>query len=250
MSTPTRFTGGLTQSAEFQPLGELGFPDPFYYALFADDFLPFRAGDYTITAAGGSVAATANGGTGGRILFTTGAVGGNFAEIQQPTANFAHVPGAKLAFLTRLNMADVTNTQIIAGLINTTTTPLAPADGIYFQKGVGNTNITLTAVAGGVAVGQVTVPNLPNNGFLNGADIDLGFVVDENEDINIFVGYHLVGNKPNQNRTLLGPVAKLRASARTGALSILPVNPTIAIVAGTAAAQTGNCDFILAAQER
>lgn len=250
MGTPTRFTGGLTQAAEFQPLGLLGIPDPFYYATLADDFLPFRAGDYTITAAGGSVAATANGGTGGRILFTTGATGGSFASIQQPTANFAHVPGEKLSFLTRLNMADVVNTQIIAGLINTTATPLSAADGIYFQKGVGNTNITLIAVSGGTIVGQVTVPNLPNNGFLNGADIDLGFLVDEKEDILIYVGYHLVGNKPNQNRTLLGPVAKLRASDRTAALSILPTNPTVAIVAGTAAAQTGNCDFLFAAQER
>lgn len=250
MGTPTRFPGGLTQAAEFQPLGQIGIPDPFYYATFADDFLPYIAAGYTVTAVGGSVAATANGGTGGRILFTTGATIGNSAAIQQPTANFAHVPGKKLAFLTRVNLADVVNSNFMAGLINTSATPFAPDDGIYFVKGVGANTVQLVAEAGGVIVGSVAIPVIPNNVFLNGADMDLGFYVDEQENIFAFVGYHLEGDKPNQNRTLIGPVAAIRASSRTAALSILPLNPTIALAAGTAVAQTGNADFLSAFQER
>ena len=250
MSTPTRFTGGLTQAAEFQPLGELGIPDPFYYATFADDFLPYRAGDYTVTAVGGSVAATASGGTGGRLLLTTGATIGNQAALQQPTANFAHVPGKKLAFLARVNLADVVNSNFLAGLINTTATPFAADTGIYFLKASGANTIQLIAESGGVIVGQVAIPVIANNVFLNGADMDLGFLVDEKENIFAYVGYHLEGNKPNQNTTLIGPVAAIRAEARTAALSLLPVNPTVALSAGTAVLQTGNVDFLSAFQER
>src|SRR5215510_6260509 len=120
MSAPTRYTSGITQSASWQPLGAIGTPNPFFYAEFADDFLPYRAGDYTVTAAGGSVAASAVSGTGGRILLTTGGTASNFASLQQPTANFAYVGGYKLAFLTRINMTDVDGTALIAGLVNTT----------------------------------------------------------------------------------------------------------------------------------
>lgn len=250
MGTPTRFTGGLTQAAEFQPLGQLGIPDPFYFASFYDDFLPYRAGDYTVTATGGSVAATASGGTGGRILLTTGATIGNQAEIQQPTANFAHVPGKKLAFLCRVNLADVVNSNFLAGLINTTVTPFAADTGIYFLKASGANTVQLIAESGGVVVGSADIPVIANNVFLNGADMDLGFYVDEQENIWAYVGYHLEGDKPNQNRTLLGPVASIRVEERTGALSLLPVNPTVALSAGTAVAQTGTCDFVGAFQER
>ncbi len=250
MSTPTRYTGGFTQDAEFQPLGQIGMPDPFYYAEFADDFLPYSTGDYTVTATGGSVAASANSGTGGRILLTTGAVSGNSAAIQQPTANFAHVPSYKLAFLTRVNLTDVINSTLLAGLINTTATPLTPADGIYFSKPSGDNEILLTAVSAGATVGQVTIPTVNNNVFLNNADMDLGFLVDDKENIWAYAGYHLVGNKANQNFTLLGPVAAIRSESLTGPLSILPINPTVVLAAGTAAAQTGSVDFLYAAQER
>lgn len=248
MSTPTRFTGGLTQAAEFQPLGRIGIPDPFYNATFADDFLPYRAGDYTVTAAGGSVAASANSGTGGRILLTTGATIGNFAEIQQPTANFANVPGQQLAFLTRVNLADVVNSTLLAGLIDTRTTPFTPQDGFYFSKANGSNAITFNAISAGVVVGSVTVP--PNPGFINGADLDLGFVIDRLGNIDIYAGYHLEGYFANQNRAPLGPTAKLRVANLTGAYTILPVNPTVALGAGTAVAQTGSVDFLFASQER
>lgn len=250
MGTPTRFPGGLTNADEYQPLGQLGAPDPFFLAQFADDFLPYRAGDYTVTAAGGSVAATANGGTGGRILLTTGAVSGNFAAIQQPTANFANVPGKKLAFLTRLNLDDVLNSRVLVGLIDTRVTPLTPQDGIYFNKSAGGTALTLNAISAGVVVATANVPDLPNNGFLNDADIDLGFLVTDKGEVEGFVGYHLEGSKLNQNKVQLGPVVALRQSAFTAALTLLPLNPTVVLAAGTAAAQTGNCDFLYAAQER
>lgn len=248
MATATRFPGGLTNAAQFQPFGLLGQPDPFYYATFADDFLPYRAGDYTVTATGGSVAASASSGTGGRVLLTTGATIGNQAELQQPTANFAYVARKQLAFACRVNLADVVNSQLVAGLIDTRVTPFTPQDGFYFSKAVGSNQIVFNAISAGVVVGSVVVP--PNPGFINGADLDLAFVITNRGTINVYAGYQLIGNVPNQNRAPLGPQARIRQTALTGALSILPLNPTVAIAAGTAVAQTASCDFIAAMQER
>ena len=249
-SSPTRFTSGFTQDASWQPLGRIGIPDPFFYATYADDFLPYNVANYTVTATGGSVAASASSGTGGRILMTTGATATNFASIQQPTANFANVSGQKLAYLVRVNAADVINSEIIAGLIQTSVTPFTVADGIYFSKAAGSTTVTLRVVSGSVVVGSILMPSVANSSqFTNGADQDMGFYVDRNGNVKAFMGYHLIGQK-RQNVASLGPNATIYAANLTGAMSILPVNPTVAIRASTAAAQTMSVDFQLAAMER
>lgn len=247
MSAPSRFTSGITQAASFQPLGSLGFPDPFYYAQYDDDFLQYNAGDYTVTATGGSVAATAASGAGGRVLFTTGATAGNFASIQLSTAPFQYVATKKLAYLCRLQVANVTTSALIAGLINTTVTPFsAVADGIYFNKAAASTSIVLTAVTGSAVVGSVTIAGA----LTNATDIDLGFYVDRSGNIRAFVGNSLEGVK-RQDVATLGPNYSILATSLTGALTTALLNPTLAISNGaTAAAMTGVADFQLAAMER
>lgn len=249
-SAPTRFTSGFTQDAIFQPLGQIGIPDPFFYATYADDFLPYTAGSYTVTATSGSVAAASASGTGGRILMTTGATATNFAEIQQGIANFAYVAGKKLAYLVRVNAADVINSEIMCGLIQTTTTPFTVSDGIYFHKAAGATAVTLSVVNESVVVGSITMPSFTNSSqFTANADQDLAFYVDRNGNVKAFMGYHLIGQH-NQNRSLLGPTGVIRASTMTGAINGLPINPTVAVRASTSAAQTMSVDFQFAAQER
>lgn len=247
MASPTRFTSGVTQAARYQPLGELGVPDPFFYCDFADDFAPYNAALYTVTAAGGTIAATAASGSGGRILFTTGATAGNFCEIQQPAANFQNVNQKKLSFLTRIQVANVTTSAFIVGLIGTSATPFTSiADGIYVSKVAASTNLVLTAVTGSTVVGTATY----SGALTNATDIDIAILVDRNNNIKVWAANNLEGVK-RQNTANLGPNFGIAATALTGALTSVLLNPTIAISNGaTAAAMTGVADFLFAGQER
>lgn len=245
MGNPVRLTSGFTQDAPYQPLGHIGVPDPFFYAYYEDDFLPYNAALYTVTAASGSVAASVAGGNGGRILFTTGATATNFASIQLPAAGFQYVATKKLAFLCRIQAADVTLPVINAGLIQATATPYTVTDGIYFTKAAGSTNIVVNVVTGSAVIGTTTLTGL----LTLGVDIDLGFVVDRLGNVLIYAGNSLVGQK-RQDLATLGPAGKIRASSLTGAMTAVLLNPTLAIQTSTAAAKTLYADFLYAAQER
>ncbi len=245
MGTPTRFTAGFTQDAKFQPLGALGIPDPFFFALFYDDFLPYEAGKYTVTATGGSVAQTVANGSGGRIVLTTGAAISDFASIQEVGAGFEYVPTKKLAFLTRVQLADIVNSALIAGLIQTTVTPFTVTDGIYFSKASGGSVIELIVMKGSAVLGSVNI----SGALTDATDIDLGFYIDRLGNIKGFYGNSLVGYK-NQNLATLGPNVALLASALSSTITTAMLTPTLAVEASTAAAQTLVSDFLLAAQER
>lgn len=248
MAAPTRFQSGFTQDMTWQPLGNIGIPDPFFYAYYEDEFLPYNAALYTVTATGGSVAATAANGAGGRILFTTGTTVGNFGEIQLPVAGLQYVPGKKMAYLTRVRIGQSTN-AFVAGLINTTATPFTGGsitDGIYFSSAAGSTTITLTAVTGGTVIGTDNI----NTPYTVGADFDLGFYVDRLGNIKAFGGLNLVGAK-RPNTATLGPTDGIQASNMTGAISTVLLNPTLAVSNGTtAAAGTMVADFMFAGTER
>jgi hypothetical protein len=247
MSAPTRFLSGITPAASFQPLGHIGIADPFFYASYDDDFLHYNSGDYTVTAASGSVAANAANGSGGRILFTTGATAGNFAEIQLATAGFQITASKKLAYLCRLQVANVTTSAFIAGLINTTTTPFsAVSDGIYFNKAAASTNLTVLVRSGSATIGSATI----TGALTNATDVDLGFYLDRSGNLKIFAGSSLEGVK-RPNTATLGPNYSILASSLTAAQTAVLLNPTLAISNGaTAAAMTGVADFQFAAQER
>ena len=245
MGNPVRFTSGFTQDAPFQPLSQVGAPNPFFYATFHDDFIDYNVGDYTVTAAGGSVAGTEADGNGGRILFTTGATATNFAAVQLKVASFQYVATKKLAFLCRIQAADVSLPVINAGLIQTTATPYTVTDGIYFTKAAGSTNIVVNVVTGSTVIGTATLTGL----LTNATDIDLGFTVDRLGNILIYAGNNLIGQQ-RQDVATLGPAAKIYASALTGAMTTALLNPTLAIQTSTAAAKTLYADFLYAAMER
>lgn len=247
MSAPTRFTSGFTQAASYQPLGSIGTPDPFFYAEYSDDFIHYNTEDYTATASGGTVAATAAKGTGGRILFTTGATAGNFAEIQLSTASFQYVAGKKLSYLARLQVASATTSSFIAGLIETNTTPFTSvANGFYFFKAAGSTTLQFLVRSGSATIG--TIANL--GALADATDIDVGYYIDRQGNFKLFVGSNLEGVK-RQNTANLGPDYGLLASALSAAMPTAQLNPTLAVTNGsTAAAMTMVSDFQFAAQER
>lgn len=242
MAAPVRFTSGLTQAAKWQPLGNIGIPDPFFYVWEGDDFLPFIPANYTITAVGGSIVATP--GSGGRILFTTGGTPGNNASMQNTVASYQYTPGKQLGFLARIQLADNTNPYGVLGLIQTTTTPNTVVNGWYFSKAPGGTQILFTIVNSSVVVATIVVGNVAPANF----DVDLGFVVDRSGNTNIFVGHNIEG-VVRQDYATLGPTARILATSLTGALPTAILNPTLSLTTITGV-ETGIVDFLYAAQER
>ena len=243
-SSPMRIQAGFTQDASWQPLGLIGAPDPTFYATFFDDFMGYQAGRFTNTNTGNGSEAPANG-VGGRVLFTTNTstpAAGDIASIQVDSACVQYSAAKKLAFLTRLQLADVTNSAMLAGVIQKTTTPFTVTDGIYFSKATGTTNLTVNVMASSVVIATTTLTGL----LTNATDVDLGFTYDGRGSLLIFAGAGLLGQKPNQNTATLGPVARLTPASFPTAL----LTPTLSLQSGTATSKTMNADLLYASVER
>jgi hypothetical protein len=290
---PTRVPNGSTTDPPTGPFGLSGFGNPAFYHQFFDDFdnLLGPSGAYTITAAGGSVAHTA--GDGGLALFTTGAVAGNFAEAQLPAASFtlplsgSNPPATansskKLFYVARLQLSDVNLSTFIAGLCITTAAPFGGAggtqnvaDGLFFYKAPGGTVLQLLNVASNAnspsGVGFTNTFTIPANAYTltNATNIDLGFAIDGNQNLFIFVGSILVGWIPQSGTGAVdaagvpilpsrGPVMANYNFQAQGPQAQTPImyslanlNVTLAVCNGaTAAAKTLTADFHCMQKER
>lgn len=293
---PTRIPGGSTTDPPYGPLADSGFGNPFFYHQFADDFdnLLGTAGLYTTTSSGaGTVAHTA--GDGGLALFTTGASAGNFESIQLPAASIvlpgtgATPPGTstsakKLFYLVRLQLSDVTNTAVIAGLCVTTATPFTGAgaaqnilDGLFFYKPSGGTALQVLNIASAgqspSGSGFTNTFTIPTSAYTltNAVNIDLAYYVDRYQNLFMYVGSQLVGWIPQSGTgstnaagvtTLpsLGPVlANYNFQAQAGP-AFNPTTPilftqanlniTLAVGTSAAAAKTMTSDFHMMQKER
>ena len=290
---PTRVPNGSTTDPPYGPLALSGMGNPFFYHQFSDDFdnLLGPSGAYTITASGGSVVHSA--GDGGLALFTTGAVAGNFAEAQLPAASFTlpltgtNPPATansskKLFYLTRLQLSDVTLSTFIAGLCSTTAAPFGGAggtqnvaDGLFFYKAPGGTVLQLLNVASNAnsptGTGFTNTFTIPTAAYslVNATNIDLGWAIDGNQNLFIFVGSQLIGWIPQSGTgavssagvpTLpsLGPVmANYNFQAQGGQAatpimySLANLNVTLGVCNGvTAVAKTMTVDCHCCQKER
>lgn len=264
---PTRFTNGLTQDASTQPLGGIGIPDPFFYAYYDDDFLPYNSALYTITAGGGSVTAATNAtasGPGGRIIMTNGTTAGLYTAVQATNAGIRLTAGVKAWYAVRMSLTSpITATNFYVGLEQVTTTPGTITDGILFNY-VGATGVLTGLVyssTGGGNIGTVVIPFAPTAGV----DFDLAFALDRLGNISFYAGQNLIGNKVLQDGSTgvggnfnPGPLAKLYQSnsvgayapALTGAFSTVLLAPMLAIGSSSTAGPAMQVDFQGCGMER
>ena len=244
MSSPMRITSGFTQDAPFQPLAQIGQPNPMFYATFFDEFIGYLSGKYTETNTGnGSVGQTA--GAFGRALFTTNSstpAATDISSMQIDAAAFTVASTYKFAYACRFQVADATNCAFNAGIIQTTTTPFTVTDGIYFGKASGSTAITLYVVSGSTVTGSVAMNYTP----ANATDFDLAFLYDGKGNVEAWAGAGLIGRVTNQNTASIGYNSKVTPTSFPTAV----LNPTVALQSGTAASTTLNLDFLYAARER
>ena len=251
---PNRYPNGFTSDPVYGPLGQMGMQNPFFYHLWSDDFdQEIAESGYTKTTTGNGTVALAAG-DGGLALFTTNTstpATTDIASIQLPVAGFTFTAGKKSFFLTRVQSSDMTNAAILAGLIQTTTTPFTVTDGIYFYKASGAASLVLITTVGSVPT-SLTIPTSAYS-LANNVNVDLGFYVDRKQNIYAFVGAQLVGYLPQQgtgSTVPSGAVAAIQQTITPTTLTTANLNPTLAIQSGTASSKTMAADFLLAAKER
>tara|TARA_R100001126_G_scaffold29451_1_gene16323 strand:- start:1553 stop:2263 length:711 start_codon:yes stop_codon:yes gene_type:complete len=228
----THFTSGVTNVSSDGSLGKLKAPAPHKYHSYFNDFDTYLASDWTITTTedgtGSATEALADGD--GGILLVTNAAGDNDHDFfQLVKEGFKYESGKQLAFHIRFKSNDATQSDIVAGLQLTDTSPLDVTDGIFFLKSDGAATISFI-VEKDSTQSTLTLPNsLADDTFMS-----LGFVYDPKDQ-----KFHVY-----QDNVLAGTVVN------TNAPDDEELTVSFGIQNGAAAAKTLSVDYVGAHKER
>ena len=228
----THFTSGVTNVGADSTLGKLKAPAPHKYHTYFNDFDTYLASDWTITTTedgtGSATEALADG-DGGLLLVTNAAGDNDHDFFQLVKEGYKYEAGKQLAFHMRFKTNDATQTDIVAGLQLTDTSPLDVTDGIFFLKADGAATISFI-VEKNSTQSTLTLPNsLADDTFMT-----LGFVYDPKDQ-----KFHVF-----QNDVLAGTVVS------TNAPDDEELTVSFGIQNGAAAAKTLTVDYIGASKER
>ena len=228
----THFTSGVTNVSSDGTLGKLKAPAPHKYHSYFNDFDTYLASDWTITTTEdgtGSATEALTDGDGGILLVTNAAGDNDHDFFQLVKEGFKYESGKQLAFHVRFKTNDATQSDIVAGLQLTDTTPLDVTDGIFFLKSDGAATISFI-VEKDSTQSTLTLPNsLADDTFMT-----LGFVYDPKDQ-----KFHVY-----QNNVLAGTVVS------TNAPDDEELTVSFGIQNGAAAAKTLSVDYIGAHKER
>ena len=228
----THFTSGVTNISADGTLGKLKAPAPHKYHAYFNDFDTYLASDWTITTTEdgtGSASEALTDGDGGILLVTNAAGDNDHDFFQLVKEGFKYEAGKQLAFNIRFKTNDATETDIVAGLQLTDTSPLDVTDGIFFLKSDGAATITFVVEKDST---QSTL-DLPNS-LADDTFMTLGFVYDPKDQ-----KFHVF-----QNNVLAGTVVS------TNAPDDEEMTVSFGIQNGAAAAKTLSVDYIGAYKER
>jgi hypothetical protein len=194
----THFTSGVTNVSGDGTLGKLKAPAPHKYHSYFNDFDTYLASDWTITtteAGTGSATEALADGDGGLLLVTNAAGDNDHDFFQLVKEGYKYEAGKQLAFNIRFKTSDATQTDIVAGLQLTDTTPLDVTDGVFFLKEDGSTSISFI-VEKDSTQSTLTLPNaLADDTFMT-----LGFVFDpKDQKFHVFQDNVLAGTVVNTN---------------------------------------------------
>ena len=228
----THFTSGVTNVGADSTLGKFKAPAPHKYHTYFNDFDTYLASDWTITTTedgtGSATEALADG-DGGLLLVTNAAGDNDHDFFQLVKEGYKYEAGKQLAFHMRFKTNDATQTDIVAGLQLTDTSPLDVTDGIFFLKADGAATISFI-VEKNSTQSTLTLPNsLADDTFMT-----LGFVYDPKDQ-----KFHVF-----QNDVLAGTVVS------TNAPDDEELTVSFGIQNGAAAAKTLTVDYIGASKER
>ena len=228
----THFTSGVTNISGDGTLGKLKAPAPHKYHSYFNDFDTYLASDWTITTTeDGTWSATEALADGdGGVLLVTNAAGDNDHDFfQLVKEGFKYESGKQIGFHIRFKTNDATQSDIVAGLQLTDTSPLDVTDGIFFLKSDGAATISFI-VEKDSTQSTLTLPNsLADDTFMT-----LGFIYDPKDQ-----KFHVF-----QNNVLAGTVVSTNVPDNE------ELTVSFGIQNGAAAAKTMSVDYIGAYKER
>ena len=228
----THFTSGVTNVGTDSTLGKLKAPAPHKYHQYFNDFDTYLASDWTITTTEdgtGSASVALADGDGGVLLVTYAAGDNDHDFFQLVKEGFKFESGKQIGFHVRFKTNDATQTDIVAGLQLTDTTPLDVTDGIFFLKSDGAATISFI-VEKDSTQSTLTLPNsMADETFMT-----LGFIYDPKDQ-----KFHVF-----QNNVLAGTVVS------TNAPDDEELTLSFGIQNGAAAAKTLSVDYVGAYKER
>ena len=165
----THFTSGVTNVGTDSTLGKLKAPEPHKYHTYFNDFDTYLASDWTITTTedgtGSATEALADG-DGGLLLVTNAAGDNDHDFFQLVKEGFKYEAGKQLAFHIRFKTNDATQTDIVAGLQLTDTTPLDVTDGIFFISADGAATLDFQVEKDNTATTTSSVATMANDTFI------------------------------------------------------------------------------------
>tara|TARA_R100000664_G_scaffold7635_2_gene12797 strand:+ start:6458 stop:7168 length:711 start_codon:yes stop_codon:yes gene_type:complete len=228
----THFTSGVTNVGADSTLGKFKAPAPHKYHTYFNDFDTYLASDWTITTTeggSGDASEALADGDGGLLLITNDDADNDNDFLQLVKEGFKYETNKQLAFNIRFKTNDATQTDIVAGLQLTDTSPLDVTDGIFFLKEDGAATISFI-VEKDSSQSTLTLPNsLADDTFMT-----LGFVYEPKDQ-----KFHVF-----QNNVLAGTVVSTNAPDNE------ELTVSFGIQNGAAAAKTLTVDYIGASKER
>lgn len=241
LSLTTRMPNGVTNAAPWQTMSDAGMQDPTWGYEDADDFHRLVTTDYTTTVVG-TGAQTQVAFDGGATLLSTSSGIADAVYVQRPVASHKLNAGKDTFFKFRGVLSDVTASVFHCGLLATSTTPLAAADGVYLVKATGQTALSLVSKIGGVS----TTVALPATALLvAGTAFELGIHVYPNGDVTAYFN-PTTGSNPVTANASRGYVAKLITPGVTQVL----LNPSYGLLNSAAAIKTLTVDYFVATSQR
>ena len=254
MSAPqtltTNMPNGLTNADKTQTMGNAGIPDPSWAHVYHNDFDTYAAGDWTATVTGSGTQALTPA-DGGQLLLTTTTGAADAVYMQLKAAGFALAANKDTFFKFSGTLSDVVNDVFYCGLMNTTTTPNSPTDGVYIVKATGVATLSIVSVVSSVS----TTVAFPSNLVLaNATAFEVGFHVDYLGNVEAFfnpgTGAQFGQLSPVSSsagaQAGRGRVALIAAPTLTTAV----LNPSFGILNSSGVARTLAADYVTVVRQR
>ena len=165
----THFTSGVPNISGDGTLGKLKAPAPHKYHQYFNDFDTYLASDWTITTTedgtGSATEALADGD--GGVLLVTNAAGDNDNDFfQLVKEGFKYESGKQIGFHIRFKTNDATQSDIVAGLQLTDTTPLDVTDGVFFLKSDGAATISFIVEKDSTSTDTTAIHTMEDDTFV------------------------------------------------------------------------------------
>lgn len=164
--TVTRFPNGINNVDVSSIFNSLKIPSPLGYNIFDENFYEYTAAQWTVTETQAGATQGLIDGNGGVLSLVNSAADNDLNAIQRIAAGISAEswlldPAKKFFMRCRVNINNITLSDMIMGLQITDATPLAVSDGLFFRKSEGSATVNLVAVKNAVeavlAVGSIVI---------------------------------------------------------------------------------------------